>query len=468
VRYDGLSPADAGCLLHSDHPGPDFAAAASTRARVPRGSVGASTSSVEHPWPLAENPSTTDRAAEPPLAEESRYPLRMPTVSSSLDNMVTSLVPSLSRSLAEQFNVFRVMHHGTHERQLSNVFAWLLLVDGTHDLGDAFQRLFIEQVNGSLPDASRLPTSGYQVLQEVDTSGHDDLSKDIADIVLTSPTANLVVENFESSDGHGHDFHRYLAYGSAGGKQSVVVLLCARHESHRQTSGWEQAIVLTYADLLASLEAHVARDATWQHTHPQQNFFINQLVDHFTGGPTAVSSEARIEFINTMCQTGESARYGHRPQEVAAQEFASLLAQHAKRQFEDGRRTLAEMKNTLKRYAVHTLAPQVNSGLSSGRVASVQARFVGQWEWCITLNRADSQPAIFLEFGPTAVVENSRCPHPVADPDFTEVFVTREDAEHGGIDRIIQTDVALGEVLAGLREDDTRLRDLVLAVARMN
>ncbi len=66
--------------------------------------------------------------------------------------MVVALVPSLSRSLAERFNVFRVMHHGTHEKQLSNVFAWLLRNDGTHGLGDAFQRLFVEQVNRDLPE----------------------------------------------------------------------------------------------------------------------------------------------------------------------------------------------------------------------------------------------------------------------------------------------------------------------------
>ena len=57
--------------------------------------------------------------------------------------LVTALVPSLSRSLAEQFNVFRVMHHGTHEKQLSNVFAWLLDPEGTHELRDAPQRLFL-------------------------------------------------------------------------------------------------------------------------------------------------------------------------------------------------------------------------------------------------------------------------------------------------------------------------------------
>src|SRR3954451_20618250 len=80
------------------------------------------------------------------------YARCMPITSSSLDQMVTALVSSLSRSLAEQFNVFRVMHHGTHETQLSNVFAWLLRADGTHGLGDDFQRIFVGCVNRGLPE----------------------------------------------------------------------------------------------------------------------------------------------------------------------------------------------------------------------------------------------------------------------------------------------------------------------------
>ena len=111
-----------------------------------------------------------------------------------LDELVTALVPSLLRSLAEQLNVFRVMRHGTHEKQLSNVFAWLLCEDATHALRDAFQRLFVERVQRALPAELKLPTAGYRVLQEVDTSGHEALDKDIADIVLASPKANIVVE----------------------------------------------------------------------------------------------------------------------------------------------------------------------------------------------------------------------------------------------------------------------------------
>lgn len=40
-----------------------------------------------------------------------------------LTRLVTGLEPTVSGSLAERFNVFRVMHHGIHEMQLSSVFA---------------------------------------------------------------------------------------------------------------------------------------------------------------------------------------------------------------------------------------------------------------------------------------------------------------------------------------------------------
>jgi hypothetical protein len=388
----------------------------------------------------------------------------MPNASSALDRVVTALVPSLSRSLAEQFNVFRVMHHGTHEKQLSNVFAWLLRLDGTHELGDTFQQLFVGRVNRCLPDGCQVPNSGYRVVQEIDTSGHDGLGRDIADIVLTCTSASVVVENFESSDGHGHDYHKYLAYGAEGGRQSVVVLLCARRESGRQSGGWEQAVVVTYAELLDDLKRHVSGDAAWRRANPKQYFFVTEMFQHFLEGPSAMSNEDRITFIKTMCATGEASRYGRRPQEVAAQEFAELVAQHAKRQFEEGRATLSQVKTALKRYAAQTLAGQVNDALQSGHVASVQARFVGQWEWCVMLVRSDSEQAVFLEFGPTAVVENGIAPEPLFEPDYTKVFVTRQAADHEGIDQIVQTDVGLNEVLEGLSTDDARLRDGILGV----
>ncbi|GAA1941725.1 hypothetical protein GCM10009775_36870 [Microbacterium aoyamense] len=386
------------------------------------------------------------------------------TVAPAVDQMVTALIPSLSRSLADQFNVFRVMHHGTHEKQLSNVFAWLLRPDATHRLGSTFQEILVARVNGGLPAGSdQFPAFGYRVIQEVNTSGSGEIGGDIADIMLTCETASIVIENFESSDGHGHDYGRYLAHGAEGGKQSVVVLLCARREAHRQIGGWQDAVVMTYAELISALESRVAQDSKWRRENPDQYFFINQLVEHFVEGARAVSIEDRISFINTMCETGESARYGYRQQAAAAEEFAALIAQHATRQFEEGRSTLASVKRTLKRYAERTLVRQLAALLTSGPITSVEMNFRGQWEWCVTLRR-DQHPTIFLEFGPTAVVENGRVPQPLTAPDYTKVFVTRKVAGDG-IDFILQTDVGLQEVLEGLSDDDTRLRDAVLAAA---
>ena len=387
-----------------------------------------------------------------------------------MSGFVTALVPMLSRSLAEEFNVFRVMHHGTHEKQISNVFAWLLATDATHALGDAFQRIFLEKINAQLPAHQQLPCTGYRVAQEVDTRVDEEaaggqVSMDIADLLLSREDAAVVVENYATTDGHGHDYHRYLAHAAGPGRAAAVVLLCNRRETHRQKDGWEQAVVVTYAEVLGDLHTHVERDRPWRRRHREQHFFIQQMIDHFVEGPAAVNLDDQISFIKAMCETGESARYGYRPQDRAAQEFADLVAEHARRQLEDSRNTLAVVKAGLRSFAQTTLTEQVNEIVESGPVTKVEARLSGKWEWCVAMRRADAQPTILLVFGPTAVVENERAPAGVSDPDYSQVFVTLKTAGQHGFERIVQTGVSLGEVINGLSQDDHRLRDAVLAVA---
>jgi len=380
----------------------------------------------------------------------------------ALTQMVTSLVPTMSRSLSDQFNVLRVMRHGTHEKQLSNVFAWLLRADATHHLGEAFQRILLSRVNLTLSPDEQLPLAGFRVVQEVDTTVVADPGKDIADIVLLRDDAAVMIENFETSDGHGHDYENYLTYGSANGRLSVVVMLCAREERQRLSMGWEDAVVITYAELLDDLRTHLDANRRWRADNPRQDVFINELVDQFVEGPQAMSLHDQLTFIKTMCETGESARYGRRPNDVVAKEFAEQIAQHAQRQFEDGRRTLGSVKRALRQHALRVVRPRVNELLGADTVLSVSANFQGQWEWCSTLVAPEDEPNIFLEFGPTAVTQNERAPEPVDDPDYSRVFVAREAG--AGIDRIVQTDVTLGEVLAGLGPDDDRL---VLAVVAL-
>lgn len=376
---------------------------------------------------------------------------------------MTGLVPTMSRSLAEQFNVFRVMHHGTREKQLSNVFAWLLRADATHHLGNLFQRILLLRVNKARPSDDQLPLSGFRVLQEVDTTIAAEPVKDIADIVLLRDDSAVMIENFETSDGHGHDYESYRTYGSANERQSVVVMLCARRERQRLSMGWENAVVVTYSEVLDDLRTHLDTDRGWRGENPRQNVFINELVDQFVEGPQAMTVQDQLEFIKTMCETGESARYGRRNREAVAAEFAAQVAQHAQRQFEDSRKTLGLIKQSLRRYAEPTLRVLVNEA-TGGVVQSVSANFQGRWEWSTTLVTGDGEPNIFVAFGPTAATENERAPEPVSDPDYSRVFVARQAG--AGIDRIAQTEVTLEEVLAGLTDDDQRLSRAVITLVQ--
>ena len=98
-------------------------------------------------------------------------------------DLVTGILPVLGRASDLGFNVFDVMHHGLHEKQISNVFRWLLDSQGSHRLGDAFTRIFMDEVNRAKPDDEPFPCDGYSVWQEVNTSNPQDPG-DIADLVL--------------------------------------------------------------------------------------------------------------------------------------------------------------------------------------------------------------------------------------------------------------------------------------------
>ena len=79
----------------------------------------------------------------------------MPEVAAVDEQLVTGLLPVLAKKPQEEFNVFNVMRYGGHEKQLSDIFAWLLDANGTHKLGDEFLRIFIDEVNRGIRDAGR-------------------------------------------------------------------------------------------------------------------------------------------------------------------------------------------------------------------------------------------------------------------------------------------------------------------------
>ena len=385
------------------------------------------------------------------------------------EQMVTRLLPVLAKKPQEEFNVFNVMRYGGHEKQLSDVFAWLLDADGTHKLGDAFLRIFIDEVNRGLRDAEPIAYGSYGVRQEVNTTEAGD-GGDIADLILEDEKTVLVIENYYTSSGHGHSYDGYLSFGEREGKRSVVVLLCVTQNSAEQIDGWENASVVTYSSLVQRLVNHVASDERYKRDCAAQYSFIDQMHKRFVKG-RKMNDDALIDFIEAMCRTGEAGRYGWRPIEPAAVRFADDLREQAKAQFDESRELLRRFKTALRNYAAEVLKGQVNEELDREYITSVTANYQGSYEWTINFNATgESEPVLQLKFGPSAWYANEgdrgdwgsgtwKETVPVDQADYSHLFITRKSA-------IRQSDVTLREALEGLSPDDFRLRDEIVRFVR--
>lgn len=390
-------------------------------------------------------------------------------------DLETALLPMLSHGRAVQFNVFDVMHHGTHEKQLSNVFGWLLDTRGSHHLHDTFLSIFIDEVNRSRAVPAQFAVRDFLVLQEVNTSDVPGEAKDIADLVLISDAAVLVVENYYTSDGHGHSYDRYLRHSQRHGKQGAVVLLCHDHDFSRQSLGWEEAAVVTYTRLVDRLWQVLQADARYQREHAEPYAFIDQMHRKFVKGRSRMDDREVLDFVVALCATNEAGRYGEQQQETAAERFANDVAEQARERFGEGRELLLRIKHQLVTYCRGILRPQLDGTLGEGFVGEVSARYQGVYQWTINFtlpalqqgDRANLEEArLQLKFGPSAWYANEQDPGwavkvDAKTADYSRLFITWA-ATRG----VSQSLVSLQEVLDGLGPDDRRLHDEIMQVIR--
>lgn len=389
-------------------------------------------------------------------------------------DLATVLIPTLGRSAEAQFNVFDVMHHGTHEKQLSNVFRWLLETQASHQLGDAFLRIFIEEVNRGLPESVQFAVTDYTVFQEVNTAqGAEADGQDIADLVLMNDESVIVVENYYTSDGHGHDYAGYLSHSVRDGKRGAVVLLCEDHDSARQRLGWEKASVVTYRSLLERLWQVVSGDHQYQRKHPEPCSFIEQMYRKFVKGRGPMEDQQVLDFVVAMCVTGEAGRYGEQQHGSAAERFANEVAQQARERFGEGRDLLTRAKDRLGNFSREHIRRQLNLALGEGFAGQVVSNYQGIYRWTISFSlpgfalpqEAESgEPPLRLKFGPSAWFANEQDLHwkVKIDPknaDYSRLFITWEATRE-----IRQSVVTVQEVLDGLSADDMRLRDEILSL----
>ena len=369
------------------------------------------------------------------------------------------------------FNVFEVMHHGTHEKQLSNVFAWLLDPIGSHELGDVVQRIFIYEVNKGIDEAypkleeaseGLVPYGPYSVRQDVNTAPTG-AAMDIADLVLESEDTVLVVENYFTDDPHGHSYQYYYNYGRRDGKRSVVVMLCGTKGSGRMTGDWAKAAVVTYAQVLQSLESHPALDQQYAARHAEQRAFLQQMEDYFVK-ESRVDDDQHIAFVKAMCETGEATRYGEQRREEAAIKFADALREQALDGFGESFEFLRRVKDHLSAYADEYLRAHLDDALDHAVIATVRKNYGGIYRYTVAFYVSDNSEAelVQIKFGPSAWFANTGdggfdTRVPASEVDYTRLFVT-----HPGRKILRQSSVSLAEVLAGLKEGDVRLRDELL------
>ena len=331
-----------------------------------------------------------------------------------MTDLATALLPVLHRSLEARFNVFDVMHHGSHEKQISNLFRWLLETEGNHHLGDTFLRIFIDEVNQGLVGREPFAPEAYLVLQEVNTSDGT-RAADIADLVLKNDDAVIVVENYFTSDGHGHSYQGYLEYSQRDGRQGAVVLLCHDHDSMLQTDGWEYASVVTYGKLLDRLRLAVDSDRQYQQKHPEPYSFIDQMHRKFVKGRGPVEDHQVLDFVIAMCATAKAGRYGEQKHTSAADGFANDVAEQARERFGEGRELLGRVKVRLRNFSAQDLRSQLNETLGDEFVSKVSATHAATYQWTVNFDIPDDgekfvEARLQLKFGPSAWFVNEKDP----------------------------------------------------------
>lgn len=384
------------------------------------------------------------------------------------DDVLTGLLPVLGRPSDTGFNVFDVMHHGVHEKQMSNVFRWLLDDAGSHNFGAAFVDIFIAAVNERRFPGSEIPIGQFFARQEVNTV-LEGVGADIADIVLESDRSCVVVENYLTSDGHGHGYERYLNYALGRKEIGLVVLLCRDEDTSLQTQGWQDAVVLTYENLIRRLHGALEADRAYRRGNQEASAFIDQMYRKFVTRRAPMADNDVLDFITAMCDTGEAGRYQEAKQETAAERFANDVAEQARMRLKESREVLQRAKDQLKSFAAGPLATQLNAKLGDGTVGKVSARYAGIYQWTINFEIKDSsndigEAALQLKFGPSAWHANENDSHwkitiDPAEADYSHVFITRATTLE-----LRQSPVTLKEVLDGLDPTDVRLRDAILGL----
>ena len=394
---------------------------------------------------------------------------------------VTELIPALFSKQKKAFNTLAVLRHGTHEKNLSNLFAWMLDPNESHGFGNLFLDIFVKQVNADRSDRLKLAhenisaTGQWKVLQERNTA-LPGKREDKADIALHNGKTAFVIENYYQSDGHGHSFENYLGYGKdligvdrSEPGSSIVVMLCQYRDDERlEESGWGQGAVVTYESLISALVQAIERLPEYRAKNPDAYALIKQVESFFIGGKGMATREQSQLFVDALCKSGA----GYEFTAGSPDSFADKVREQAVQNFADGKKFLNDVKSKLRDHAERKLKPAILEKFDNVEVTKISIEYKGEFQWTVNIQTNLPSEAVRDEgmrgrlqfkFGPSAAkaIGNDKDWEDAwtgeGEPDYSKVFITWDW-------KIYQTDVTLAEVADGLSETDTRLVDQALEI----
>ena len=212
-------------------------------------------------------------------------------------------------------------------------------------------------------------------------------------------------------------------------------------------------------------------DRSYQRKNPEAYSFIEQMYRKFVKGRGRMEDHDVLGFVAAMCATGEARRYQALRPDVAAEQFASDLAEQAKERFAEGRQLLQRVKGSLKNFSSGTLKGQLNSTLGEEFVRKVTANYAGIYQWTINFGVDDpgvdiGEAWLQLKFGPSAWFANEQDPWWTQTVDrlvvdYSHLFLTRPSNRE-----VRQSVVTLQDVLDGLGATDMRLHDEIVQLFR--
>lgn len=130
----------------------------------------------------------------------------------------------------------------------------------------------------------------------------------------------------------------------------------------------------------------VKGDRHYQQKYPEPYSFIDQMHRKFVEGRGPVEDQEVLDFVVTMCDTGEAGRYAEQQHSSAAERFANDVSVHARERFGEGRELLMRIKHRLTTYSNEYLKKQLNATLGEGFVGAVNARYVGNYRWTVNFD----------------------------------------------------------------------------------